>query len=258
MIKRSSCTARPWATPTCDNPAAPNGTSCNDGNHCTNDTCQSGTCTGTPVPPPATINDSVRVNKTPTNSTITWTDPPGAYNVYRGSKAGAAPWAYNHSCQSTNVLGNSTTDTATPAPGQLFYYLVSRVDTCSESGLGNNSAGTPRPSGGSCGVPPDSDGDGIQNIVDNCPNVANVSQADLDADGTGDACDNCPNVSNPAQEDVDHDGIGDVCDFDLDGDGIGNELDNCVYIFNPGQQDSLTNGVGDACRPDRYKRPPGV
>src|SRR5207245_9226076 len=37
-------------TGVCSNPAKPNGTSCNDGLACTTgDSCQSGTCTGTPV-----------------------------------------------------------------------------------------------------------------------------------------------------------------------------------------------------------------
>jgi predicted RNA-binding protein with TRAM domain len=43
------------------------------------------------------------------------------------------------------------------------------------------------PSGGGAGE--DSDGDGISNGVDNCPNNANELQADLDDDGEGDACD---------------------------------------------------------------------
>lgn len=35
----------------------------------------------------------------------------------------------------------------------------------------------------------DSDGDGIANNVDNCPNTSNPNQADSDGDGIGDACD---------------------------------------------------------------------
>lgn len=34
----------------------------------------------------------------------------------------------------------------------------------------------------------DSDGDGIPDLSDNCPDTANTEQADSDADGTGDAC----------------------------------------------------------------------
>ncbi len=38
----------------------------------------------------------------------------------------------------------------------------------------------------------DTDGDGVPDIVDNCPSVANPSQADSDGDGVGDACDSFP------------------------------------------------------------------
>jgi hypothetical protein len=40
----------------------------------------------------------------------------------------------------------------------------------------------------------DGDGDGIANIVDNCPYVSNASQTDADANGLGDACEITPFV----------------------------------------------------------------
>lgn len=45
--------------------------------------------------------------------------------------------------------------------------------------------------------PNDRDHDGVPNATDNCPDLANMSQADGDMDGKGDACDACPAASNP-------------------------------------------------------------
>jgi hypothetical protein len=122
---------------------------------------------------------------------------------------------------------------------------------------------------------PDTDGDGVSNDCDNCPNVPNGAaqanipgvgnQTDTDGDGLGDACDpdidgdgvlnasdNCPYVYNPTQDPT-------AC-LDSDGDGILNGLDNCPNVANgpaqagvPGvgnQTDTDGDGVGDACDPD--------
>ena len=61
----------------------------------------------------------------------------------------------------------------------------------------------------------DSDGDGIPDSQDNCPNLANPDQEDSDGDGLGDVCDNCPTVANPDQADSDGDGVGDACEIDI-------------------------------------------
>ena len=83
----------------------------------------------------------------------------------------------------------------------------------------------------------DSDGDGIPDDEDNCPNAYNADQADADGDGIGDVCDpctdtdgdgygdpgypantcpddNCPEDPNPYQADADNDGYGAACDCD--------------------------------------------
>ena len=131
-------------------------------------------------------------------------------------------------------------------------------------------------------VDEDSDGDGIPNSSDNCPSVANASQADADGDGIGDVCDNAPNIANPSQTDTDGDGIGDVIDTDddndgvpdsedafpldtsestdTDGDGTGDNadpdndndgvldtLDNCINTPNADQLDTDANGIGNVC-----------
>jgi cobalamin biosynthesis protein CobT len=58
----------------------------------------------------------------------------------------------------------------------------------------------------------DTDGDGILDAEDNCPEDANPGQENSDNDSHGNACDNCPNADNEDQADSDGDGIGDVCD----------------------------------------------
>ncbi|MFN8643290.1 MAG: thrombospondin type 3 repeat-containing protein [Candidatus Binatia bacterium] len=115
----------------------------------------------------------------------------------------------------------------------------------------------------------DADGDAICDALDNCPAIANASQADADGDGSGDACDpcfgtgtadgdadgvcdgqdNCPSVANPGQEDADGDRIGDACNdaFDADGDELADVRDNCPAVPNPTQTDSDFDHIGDAC-----------
>jgi hypothetical protein len=78
--------------------------------------------------------------------------------------------------------------------------------------------GTPNNNGGGCGCgcggsilvdytdigktyeqSDDSDHDGIDDALDNCPFTPNTDQLDNDGDGVGDACDNCLAISNPDQ-----------------------------------------------------------
>ncbi len=121
---------------------------------------------------------------------------------------------------------------------------------------------------------PDSDLDGIQDHLDNCPSIANPTQTDADNDGVGDICDgcpfdpnndidgdgicgdvdNCPTTANPTQIDTDGDGIGDLCDAcpndplnDIDGDGVCGDVDICPNNPDPGQFDTDGDGIGDAC-----------
>ncbi|MCP4500899.1 MAG: hypothetical protein GY822_13140 [Deltaproteobacteria bacterium] len=124
--------------------------------------------------------------------------------------------------------------------------------------------------GNVCDDATDEDNDGVVDLLDNCPSVANAEQVDLDEDGVGDICDVCPALGNSSQEDADDDGIGDGCDGcpvdydplqeDVDGDGIGNicdtdadddgwpnQEDNCPFVKNPTQEDEDQDGAGDLC-----------
>lgn len=108
-------------------------------------------------------------------------------------------------------------------------------------------------------VTADSDGDGFNDVVDNCPTIANTDQANLDGDAQGDVCDadddndgvndgndNCPRAANANQANRDGDALGDVCD-DSDNDGAFDSTDNCPTAYNPDQVDQDADGRGNVC-----------
>lgn len=84
---------------------------------------------------------------------------------------------------------------------------------------------------------PDTDFDGIP---DNC-------DPDDDNDGVVDVNDNCPLIANADQLDNDTDGLGDICDNDDDNDGVLDGYDNCQFVYNPDQNDRDKDGKGDLC-----------
>jgi len=53
---------------------------------------------------------------------------------------------------------------------------------------------------------------------------------DVDNDGIDDSLDNCPEVENADQVDTDNDGDGDACDDDDDGDTVADTADNCPLV----------------------------
>ena len=120
---------------------------CDDSDPCTIDACASGACANTPQVTPE-VNASLLVSKTMANAIISWTDPPGPFNVYRGSRTGL-PWTYDASCLDSGTSGPST-DTDFPVPAVLTFYLVSRTGVCGESILGRDSNGTAIPNSAPC------------------------------------------------------------------------------------------------------------
>jgi large repetitive protein len=104
----------------------------------------------------------------------------------------------------------------------------------------------------------DSDGDGIPDGADNCPEVFNPvrpmdngTQPDADGDAAGDACDVCP-------ADPNTDACSPVNPDDRDHATIVNSADNCPDVANPGQTDGDTDGHGDACDPCPSNANPGT
>ncbi len=62
-----------------------------------------------------------------------------------------------------------------------------------------------------------------------------VAPNDTDSDNLADACDNCPLVANPTQADCDNDGIGDACESFLSGDADNSgaiTISDAVYLIN--------------------------
>jgi hypothetical protein len=102
----------------------------------------------------------------------------------------------------------------------------------------------------------DADHDGVDDRLDNCPNLANGDQADADNDGMGDLCDPtpCPTDGSPCAIGGSNPSGGQApissAKQDQDHDQITNGVDNCPAIANNDQSDLDGDGVGDACDPD--------
>ena len=123
----------------------------------------------------------------------------------------------------------------------------------------------------------DTDGDGIYDKDDACPEVAGLKEfqgcPDTDADGIADKDDSCPEVAGPKElngcPDTDGDGIADKDDScpevagpasmngcpDTDGDGVADNVDKCVDVRGPQENAGCpwpdTDGDGVADKDDK-------
>lgn len=114
----------------------------------------------------------------------------------------------------------------------------------------------------------DSSGDGVPDVMDNCPDHYNPPVAvGCDCPPDDPYCEAClcacPNewgaFGYPCNDgcmlsDLDdgeqcEGGSVDCAQIDTSGDGVGDECDNCPNHYNPNQTDSSGDGVGDACAP---------
>lgn len=168
-------------------------------------------------------------------------------NGYNLVGAGTGFWLTGTGDLTTTNVANEIDTTLADNGGQTLTHALIPGSQAIDAGdpastLTEDQRGVSRPQGASCDIGAfeleqvsDSDGDGVPDDEDNCPNDANLGQEDNDEDGLGDVCDNCPATPNADQADGDGDGVGDACD-------------NCS-VHNPGQEDSNNDGQGDACDP---------
>jgi hypothetical protein len=248
-------------------------------------------------------NGTIATPTAPFRVVLAWTDVPGpttgnAYvnnldlevtvngTLYRGNVFTGA----SSTSGGTADLRNNTECVFLPTGTTGTYSITVRATNIAGDGVPGNGDTTDQDfalvvyNSGSC---PDTDGDGVNDCLDGCPNDPNktapgicgcgVPETDSDGDGTPNCIDGCPNdplkiaagVCGCGVADTDSDGDGTpnchdgcpndplktaagicgcgVADIDSDGDGRANCIDNCPNNYNPLQADVDGDGVGNVC-----------
>ena len=199
------------------------------------------------------------------------------YNVYAGPSTaeGSATWGPPvDSVDAVSANPDPSAAVSRTVTGLLnateYCFVVTAIDSNGNESVDSN------PGNLICGTTAssDSDGDGIEDSIDNCPTVANPSQTNTDGDSEGDACD--ANDDNDARDDssdcspLDNtkwqngtfyaDGDGDTVRDTTSGQTIcygsttpsgftsnTNGPDNCVGTPNVSQTNTDGDSEGDAC-----------
>lgn len=183
----------------CTNPKKTDGTSCDDGQFCSDlDKCLDGACVGI-----ATNCDDGNLCTIDGCSGGSCT-----HSVVSGVQCGAGEYCMDGTCEPCTPDPDATQCGIEPMCGTDTGKGCGTQDGPPELCLQDVSTGAPTP--GQCAL--DGDDDKVADVLDNCPGLANVNQTDSDGDKLGDACDNCPAAKNAGQADFDGDGVGDACD----------------------------------------------
>ncbi len=150
---------------------------------------------------PGPVGAGLRINGS-TSSLLTWGHPAQGHtsNLYRGEIVPGEAWSYATTCLAAERIEESAIDSEVPLPDHAFFYLAGGRNVCGQGTIGKASDGTDLFPESTCpGQGGDFDDDGVPDIGDNCPKIANPDQADGDRDFVGDVCDSCPATPNPEQ-----------------------------------------------------------